>query len=60
MFKRIIYSNILSITKKGLKISIIEIFKGFILIIIKNIEYKDFKIGLMRKELLLNIYHHIY
>ena len=54
------YFSILSIIKKRLKISIIEIFKGFILIIVENIECKDFRIKLIRKELLLSIYCYIY
>ena len=55
-----IYSSILLTIRKGLKISIIEISKDFILIIVENIEYKDFRIGLIRKELLLNIYYYTY
>ena len=60
MFKRVMYSNILSITRKGLKISMVEASKDFALIIIENIKCKDSRIGLMKKELLLNIYYHIY
>ena len=60
MFKKIIYSNILLTTRKGLKINIVEVSKGFILIMAENTEYKGFRIGLIRKELLLNIYYHIY
>ena len=60
MFKRVIYSNILLTIRKKLKINIIEVFKGFVQIIIKNIKYKDSRIRLMRKELLLNIYYYIY
>ena len=60
MLKRIIYSNILLIIRKRLKINIVKTFKDFILIIIKNIKYKDSRIKLIRKKLLLNIYYHIY
>ena len=38
----------------------IEIFKDFILIMIENIKYKNSRIELIRKELLLNIYYYIY
>ena len=54
------YFSISLITRKELKISIIKIFKDFILIIIENIKCKDFRIKSIRKELLLNIYHYIY
>ena len=54
------YSSILLIIRKRLKISMVKIFKGFILIIIENIEYKDFRIELIKKELLLNMYRHTY
>ena len=54
------YFSISSITRKGLKINIIEVSKNSILIIVENIKCKDSKIGLIRKELLLNIYCYIY
>ena len=38
----------------------IEVSKGFVLIMIENMECKDFRIRLIRKELLLNIYYYIY
>ena len=60
MFKRVTHFNILLITRKRLKISIVEVFKGFIWIIIENMECKDSRIRLIRKELLLNIYYYIY
>ena len=58
MFKRVTHSNILSITRKKLKINIIEASKDSILIITENIKYKDSKIKSIKKELSLNIYHH--
>ena len=58
MFKKIIYSNTLLTIRKGLKISIIEVFKGFVLIMVENIECKNSRIKLIKKELLLSIYHH--
>ena len=54
------HSSILLTIRKGLKINIVEISKNSILIIAENMECKDFKIKLIRKELLLNIYCHIY
>ena len=60
MFKKMTHSNILLIIKKGLKISIVEVFKDSILTIIENIECKDFRIKLIKKKLLLNIYCHTY
>ena len=54
------YSSISLIIRKGLKINIIKASKDSALIIIENIEYKDSKIRLIKKELLLNIYYHIY
>ena len=60
MFKRVTYFSILLTIRKGLKISMVEVSKDFILIIIENMEYKGFRIGLIRKELLLSIYYYIY
>ena len=60
MFKKVIHFSTSSTTKKGLKISIIKIFKNSILIIVENIEYKNFRIKPIKKELLLSIYHYIY
>ena len=50
------YFSILLTIRKGLKISIVEAFKNFVLIMVENMECKGFRIELMRKELLLNIY----
>ena len=60
MFKRVIYSNILLTIRKGLKISMVEVFKNSILIMIKNIKCKGSRIELIKKKLLLNIYYYIY
>ena len=54
------YFSILLTIRKKLKISIVEVSKNSIWIIIENIKYKNFRIKLIRKELLLNIYCHIY
>ena len=52
--------NTLLIIRKGLKINIIKASKDSILTMTENMECKGFRIGPIRKELLLNIYHHTY
>ena len=60
MLKKMIHFNILSTIRKKLKINIIEVSKNSTLIMIENIKYKNSKIELIKKKLLLNIYYHIY